>query len=246
MTLKPSTSPYERSLTFELDRYKSTSDPGFAEALTLYSCTIATAGLSDPEEISYWVDRNGLVGTTAEAHCCGYRVNGELVGFAHWGLLKRGNFAFLDYVALREDMRDPAFLANFLSMLTKAVKSSGAQFVMTEVLADRALTRFCRLEGFQEIIAPYFQPPLGKGVVVAGTLMVLGWNGPLAPATYVQCVEEIYRGYYQPWHRPFLTDQQAQGYVRTLDELISQISDRLGTANLGLKGGGLAILREEW
>jgi hypothetical protein len=236
----------ERSLTFKLDRYRTTSDPGFAEALTLYSSTISGLGLSDPEEIAYWVDRNGLVGTTAEARCCGYKVNGELVGFAHWGLLKRGNFAFLDYLALREDMRDPAVLANFLSLLTTAVKSSGAQFVMTEVLADKALTRFCRLEGFQEIIAPYFQPPLGEGVAVAGTLMVLGWNGPLAPQTYVQCVEEIYRGYYQPWHRPFLTNTQGQGYVRAIDELISRISAQLGTANLGLKGGGLACLKEEW
>jgi len=246
MSRVPSMSTYERSITFELDRYRATSDPGFAEALTLYSSTIPGLGLSDPEEIAYWVDRNGLVGTGAEAHCCGYKVNGELVGFAHWGLLKHGNFAFLDYLALREDMRDPGVLANFLSLLTTAAKSSGALFVMTEVLADKALTRFCRLEGFQEIIAPYFQPPLGEGAAVAGTLMVLGWNGPLAPHTYVKCVEEIYRGYYQPWHRPFLTDTQGQGYVRAIDELIRRISGQLGTANLGLRGGGLACLKEEW
>jgi hypothetical protein len=238
--------PYEQAITCRLERYDASTNPDFAKALSLYKRTVPWVGQTNTNEITYWVDRKGQIETTAEAHCFGYSINGDVIGFAHCGVLKQSNFAFLDYIALREDMREPAWLAGFFSKLTQAVKSAGVRFVMTEVLSDKALTKFCRLEGFQEIVAPYFQPPLGKGEAIPATLMVLGFDGQLTTDTYVKCVEEIYRGYYQPWHKPFLTTSQAQEHAFQIDALLRKIRDSAGCGNLELKGGGLACLKENW
>lgn len=224
---------------YRLTRYRSSADPACQAALALYASQIPEAGQTGLDEMRHWVDQGGQVSTTTQAHCCGFSIDDQLVGFAHWGVLGNG-LANLDYLALHPSARTAAPLAHFLRLLTEAMLASGAVCVVTEVLQDPVLARFCRFSGFQLIEAPYFQPPMGEGDTEEGLLMVWGHTGPLTVNTYADWVRALYFDYYLPWHGPFLTEADRVAYAAHLDTLLAHTVAALPGPTIALKGKGHA------
>jgi hypothetical protein len=224
-------------------RYCSSADLAFQAALTLYAEQIPEAGQTGSTEIAHWVDHGGQVTATTEAHCCGFTLDGELVGFAHWGVMQVAgeSLANLDYLALHPRARTAAGLAQFLRSLTEALQACGVTRVLTEVLQDRALTRFCRMSGFQLIEAPYAQPPMGEGAPEAAALMVLGHTGPLTPATYSAWIRSLYEDYYLPWRAPFLSAEQLAQHRQRLRALAATLECQLGSDFIPLSGKGRSV-----
>jgi hypothetical protein len=227
---------------YAFTRYTASSDPDFQAALALYARLIPTAGQTGGAEIGHWVDREGRVSARTVSYCCGFTRDGVLVGFAHWGVIagddETETLANLDYLALLPEARTPEALEAFLRQLTEAVQASGARRVVTEVLSDRALTRFCRIAGFQLIEAPYLQPPMGEGEPESAALMVWGHTGPLSRTRYLSWVHALYHDYYLPWHAPFLPEGDRPAYAALLTELESHLQAALPEATLPLQGQG--------
>ena len=138
--------------------FMSSRDKGFQQAITIYQSFIPEDAQTDPSEIAYWVDRGGKVSQGAKSFCGGLTVHGEIIGFAHWAALRNARVGFLDYVALAPQARTTQNVGAFLSLLSMVV-DAGMGVVLTEVLDDPVLTRFCRMEGFRHIQAPYYRHP---------------------------------------------------------------------------------------
>ncbi len=237
----------ETTREYSLERYLSAKTPGFAEALALYAAHIPRKCRTSTNEITHWVDHLGEISADVESWCCGLTVNGRVAGFAHWAALRSHSVGFLDYIVVAPEERTPDVLSNFFALLADAAAATGIRQILTEVVDDPVGVRFCRLQGFREIRAPYLQPPLGRQSpdALPSSLMVLGLEGnELQTADYLRWIHAAYFDYYAAWSRPFQSSLEAAQYWMALEALEAQIKAGVATPKIPVKGGGIERLVE--
>jgi hypothetical protein len=215
----------ETTRTYALGRLVSPEEPAYLAAMEIYASCVPRHCRTNSNEIGHWVARGGRVGSNVETFSYALLVDDQVVGFGQWASFHERSIGFLDYIAIAPAHRSPAVLTNFIALLTRATEDAGVHVVLTEVVADPVLERFCRMSGFARVPSPYFQPAMGSLRSAPGALMVKGCGGEVSRIGYLSWVSAIYEDYYRAWHRPFQSSLEAAQYAHELKELFQRVAE---------------------
>lgn len=235
----------DTAVTYTLRRLRSSKDPEYAEAISVYLSNTPPSLKTDSNEITYWLD-NYHKHFEDEFIVCSFRANDHIVGFAELAFFVAERIAVVDYLVIDAKHRKNNIFFEFVEHITESLTKEGldVDYVVAEVgyLSDatvpsrysRLLTRLLKFSGFQVIKAPYYHPRLGVDNYeseMRATLMVLTSDpvNAIKKETYIRILTTIYQKHYLRWYAsydPAVADEYGQVIAELLDRVQSELADK--------------------
>lgn len=223
--------------SYMLKRFLNSHDPDFAAALLVYVRNTAPNIRTDTNEIVYWLDKFAAT-FNDDFYVFGFYADHQLVGYAEAAYFKEQRLIALDYITIDEAYRRNNVFYEFVDHLKRHLEEahpeyrygiaevtygSGEQYPSQQ---SRLTARLLKLQGFQVVRAPYYQPRLmlndPESEMQADLLLYS--PGPLESIhvdTYLAIVHTLYYDYYLKWKSVIPGDSSA--YKKHLDGLYSKI-----------------------
>lgn len=227
--------------SYMLKRFLNSRDPDFAAALLVYVRNTPANIRTDTNEIVYWIDKfSEKFGD--DFYVFGFYQNRRLVGYAEAAYFREEQLIALDYITIDEAYRRNNVFYEFVDHLRQYLEDAHPEYRygVAEVTygsgqrypseLSRLTTRLLKLQGFQVIRAPYYQPRLmlsdAESEMQADLLMYSTANlDRIQVDTYLSIVHTIYYKYYLRWKSIIPDDTNA--YKKHLDELYSKIQSAI-------------------
>lgn len=242
--------------TYELKRFRRSSDPGFTEALKIYSHFTGAEIYTKSNEITAWVDRTEST-FDGEFATFGFLRNEQVVGFAELAYLKRSRLVVVDYVVLHKDARGHNVFYEFAEQLRDHVNEhypeyryvvaeiQGAQTTLGRTGSSETLVRLLKWLGFHVVLAPYIQPRLDLDYAeseAAGFLMISSREPveSMKRESYLAIVHAIYYDYYVPWMNRY--PNLKKGYKAHIRGLYTQIEGAVANEFIRVNGHAMEIV----
>ena len=233
------------SVRYDLRRIRSSTDPVFAEAITIYTRAVESSIRTNSNEIAFWLDETARATTTErpfEFVVYAFIVDGVVAGYAEAAYLEPQELYVLDYLVLEESYRGHNTFFEFAAQLGTAleVEHPGYRYAVVEVPTwgdhahpsdySRLLIRLLKLQGFKVAEAPYVQPRLGLDHAESEMPAFLLLSSrdrltSLPTSTYLRIVDAIYFHYYLPWYAR--TGHRADAYREHLTRLTTALERQL-------------------
>ena|SRR5215213_5458903 len=243
--------------SYRLKRFNSSLDPDFAAALMIYVRNTPSNIRTDTNEITYWLDKfSEKFGD--HFHVFGFYRDRRLVGYAEAAYFHDERLIVIDYITIDSSYRRNNVFYEFVDQLkqyfedtypeyryavAEVTYGSGQQYPSQE---SRLMVRLLKLQGFNVIHAPYFQPRLmiddAESEMQADLLIFSTTQlDSISVDTYLSIVHTLYYKYYYRWKSiyPDTTD----AYKKHLDELYTKVRSGLKRKKKILVNGHSVILQ---
>ncbi len=200
------------SITYELLRFKNSSDEQFLEAMEVYRKTTSHDQKTDIKEITYWVD-NLKQFEIGELFFFGLKANGLVIGYAELAYIKQERILIIDYINIASEYRTNSSFYSFYSLIMNYMDQNNCDYdyITIEILSKYGNKpirneEVCQyeLENFKMVNTLYIQPLLETHNDESSTEALImiytraGESYQLKKETFLHIVDTIYN-YYLYW-----------------------------------------------
>jgi hypothetical protein len=227
------------SANYSVKEIRSTSDPHYAIAISLYAMYTPPALRTDTNEIGHWLNHYNK-SFDDRFHALAFFVNGSVAGYCQLVHLREPSMIVIDYITIDERYRGGYnVFFEFAEHVKAFVRKNypDHRYIAVEIapLHDDAETRYgfalmrlLKMIGFGVADAPYVQPQLGYLNVeteLQGAMLLFPKpiGGSLPRDTYLKIVHAIYYQHYVRWYGVHGEDYQLK-YKDTVDRLYKKLS----------------------
>lgn len=245
----------ELNVNYSLKRIFSTSNKDYYEAIEIYLDHIHPKGLTETNEIGYWLDNyNTLFNDKFYLFCL--KQNKNVIGFAEIVFFKEEKLLVVDYLAIKYGFRKNNTYAIFVGLLKDYFAKTNIyyNFVIAEIghyndnmkpnEKECALIRLFKIENFGVIRERYQQPKLSLNNVeseIQCTLMLYPHDiyKSLKKDTYLRIIKALYYKHYLRW---FCIDpENYERYKIYIDELYENVKIALKNKKIIKINGSASI-----
>ena len=200
------------SITYELLRFKNSSDEQFLDAMEVYRKTTSHDQKTDIKEITYWVD-NLKQFEIGELFFFGLKANGLVIGYAELAYIKQERILIIDYINIASEYRTNSSFYSFYSLIMNYMDQNNCDYdyITIEILSKYGNKpirneEVCQyeLENFKMVNTLYIQPLLETHNDESSTEALImiytraGESYQLKKETFLHIVDTIYN-YYLYW-----------------------------------------------
>lgn len=208
----------DSSISYELLRFKSSSDEFFLDAMEVYRKSTSYDQKTNIKEITYWVD-NLKQFVLGELFFFGLKANGELIGYAELAYIKQDRVLIIDYINIAPEYKANSSFFSFYTLIMAYLERKGIDydFITIEILGEHNDTQIrneevCQyeLENFKIVNTLYRQPLLESRNEESSTDAIIMINicandsNRIKKETYLHIVDTIYT-YYLFWDSKICT-----------------------------------------
>ena len=227
--------------SYEVKRLTSTKDKLYIPAINIYAESMSTEVRTSTNEIAVCVD--GKMHSPNKYFCFALCYQRVVIGYAQATLISKGKILFIDYFTIKNEYKKNSIFYPLFSIFLLYFSQNNIyyDYLVTEIGhqgstkidGDSAfLQKVLFIEDFLSIKAPYKQPELGiyKEETNIDANLYIRFSDSLSnipKSMYLLLVNHIYYDHYLVWYQNFLTKDEADIYLKHLNQTFAGIKQKL-------------------
>ena len=192
--------------TYGIHAIQSTSDPRYAEAITLYANNMPAIIRTNTNEIGMWLDTYSQRFHPDRFGVLAFLKNDTVVGYCQYVAIASERLVIVDYICIaKAQRRGIGVYLSFMKLLKEraALEHEGFDIVLEAIdlpIYGRRFEELLKRSGFSTMPYPYRQPALGGVSRELGGKLMIHPARVVVPSEYRRIRNCIKSDHYDRWY----------------------------------------------